>query len=42
MLVPDNSRMKDVLIKYILRIGLEPEVIDDALYFYIMEIQLKK
>jgi len=32
MLVPDNSKVKDVLIKYVLRIGLGPEVIDDSIY----------
>ena len=42
MLVPDTSRMKDVLEKYVLRIGLGPEVIDNAVYFLYGGNKIKK
>lgn len=42
MLVPDTCRMKDVLEKYVLRIGLGPEVIDNAVYFLYGGNKIKK
>ena len=42
MLVPDNIQMKEVLVKYVLRIGLEPDVIDNAIYFLYGGNKIKK
>lgn len=42
MLVPDNTKIKDVLVKYVMRIGLLPEVIDKAIYFLFGGNKIKK
>ena len=42
MLVPDNIQIKEVLVKYVLRIGLEPDVIDNAIYFLYGGNKIKK
>ena len=42
MLLPDTIKMKDALVQYVLKIGLEPEVIDNAIYFLYGGNRIKK
>ena len=42
MLVPDNIKMKDVLVKYVLKVGLDPNVIGESIYFLYGGNRIKK
>ncbi len=42
MLVPNDVKMKDILVQYVLKIGLGPDVIDQGIYFLCNGNKIKK
>ena len=42
MLAPSNAKLKDVLVKYVLKMGLGPEVIESSIYFICNGFKIKK